>query len=181
MGTIYRFISHPEKPSEVLAWFRGLPEPPVERPADRSTVLYFKSAGPLVERTDGGIDASASPVATVFLPRVRRGVIWTVGEVHFLSTPLRPRFPKLHEVSATFSKWLSAQECVFLNTSTAANRFNYYLEGSVRNYDPPVFAFTTGLDAFADGQYFIGDDDNDHVLDKLCRTLRLRGIHCTEA
>ena len=55
---------------------------------------------------------------------------------------------------------------------------NTTLEGSVRNYDPPVFALPSGLDALNSGRYFVDHRDNAYVLDKLCKALRLRGIQC---
>jgi len=180
MGTIYRFIEQPTTPSDVMGWFRALAQPPTEVPTERATVLYFGDLGPLVYETHGKLDARKSPVATVFLPRVMRGVLWTVGEVHFLATPLRKLFPRLYTISSDFSGWLTTHECIHSNTS-ASNAYDYYLEGSVRNFDSPVFAFDSGLDALRAGRYFVSDHDNDFVLDKLCRALRLRGVECAEA
>jgi hypothetical protein len=122
----------------------------------------------------------AVAVATVFLPRETRGVLWTVGEVHFLATPLRKLFPRLHKISTDFSRWLGTHECIYPNRSPG-NAYEYYMEGSVRNSDAPVFAFDSGLDALRSGRYFVSDNDNDFVLDKLCRALRLRGVECARA
>lgn len=52
---------------------------------------------------NGQIDATRSPVVKVFSPQVKRGVLWTVGEVDFLASPLRSLFPELHRVSKDFS------------------------------------------------------------------------------
>jgi hypothetical protein len=176
MGTTYRFVTDPREPSEVLAWFRALSAPPVEVDMQHSFVLFFREFGPLAHDTSGAINAKASPIATVVLPRVRRGILWTVGEVHFLATPLRKRFPALHKVSSAFSKWLSACSRVYPDEN---GQFNYYLEGSIRNFDSPVFAFESGLAALRAGKYFVADEDNEHVLDNLCRQLRLRGVECS--
>ena len=180
MGATYRFIAAPSEPSEVMAWFRRLDIPPVETLTERTAVLYFKEFGDLVSGADGSIDAKASPVATIFLPQVKRGLLWTVGEVHFLATPVRGLFPGLQRISLAFSKWLAKQQCVYSNV-VEDNAFDYYLEGSIRNYDAPVFAFDSGFKALGEGQYFVADGDNELVLAKLCQALRLRGVGCADA
>lgn len=180
MGSIHRFIADPSEPCEVLGWFRSLPSPPTEVPTERGFTLHFKQCGPLTYEANGRISQKASPVATLFLPRVRRGVLWTVGEAHFLATPLRSQFPDLHKISSAFSKWLVSFECVYSN-KRKDNEFSYYLEGSVKNYDPPVYGFTSGLCALKSGRYFIGDDDNEYVLESICKMLRLRGVDCAGA
>lgn len=180
MGTTYRFLSSPSEPSEVLAWFRALAPSPVEVQGRGGLWLYFKNEGPLVGSDDGEFDQKQSPVASLFLPRIRRGVMWTVGEVHFLATPLRKRFPELHKVSSAFNRWLGANECVYSNKPGFRGEWNYFLEGSVMNNDAPVFAFPSGLAALRRGQYFVSENDTAARLDKLCASLRLRGIQCTE-
>ncbi|ARN22296.1 hypothetical protein A4W93_21655 [Piscinibacter gummiphilus] len=129
---------------------------------------------------DGRVDAKASPVASIFLPRIRRGALWTVGEVHFLATPLRERFPAVHKISTAFSKWLSTQECVYSN-KRKINPFSYYLEGSVQNHDPEVFAFESALSALNAGQYFVTEDDTEFRLDAICKMLGLRGVECRDS
>jgi len=179
MANTYRFIADPADPSPVLAWFRALDPAPAEVRTARATVLHFAHMGALAYRADDGqIDASRSPVVTVFSPQVKRGALWTVGEVHFLASPLRSLFPELHRVGRDFSRWLAGHDCVFSRKS-GLHEFDYYLEGSVRNYDPPVQAFPAALAALAQGQYFVAEDDNDVRLDQLCRALRLRGVACS--
>jgi hypothetical protein len=180
MGTTYRFVAAPSEPSEVLGWFRSLPSPPEEVPAKHGATLYFRESGPLNYGVDGRIDPKSSPVVTVFLPQIRRGSLWTVGEVHFLATPLRQQFPALYRVSSAFSKWLADLPCVYTN-KRKENEFGYYLEGSVKNHDEPVYAFDSGLSALQSGRYFVGERDNDSVLNSLCKALRLRGVECAEA
>lgn len=180
MGTTYRYIEEPKSSSEILGWFRALPQPSVEHPTPYGFVLYFRDMGPLVYDEKGAVDASRCPVVTLIVPKTKRGVLWTVGEVHFLATPLRKLFPDLQKICSKFSRWLSARECVFVETS-ADNPFDYYLEGSVRNFDCPIFAFDSGLAAIRGGRYFVADRDNDLVLDKVCRALSLRGVECAEA
>ena len=178
MGSTYRFICDPAETSQVSSWFRGLKDPPREVLTDRSTVLLFEGLGPLRRDDDGAVDGKSSPVATLFLPKVRCETLWTVGEVHFLATPLRKLYPDLYRIATAFSKWISDRECVFSNKRNE-NPYNYYLEGSVRNYDSPIFVFDSGLSALAKGRYFVSEDDNKVVLDKLCKQLRLRGVECT--
>jgi len=180
MGTTYRFISDPGEPSEVLGWFRSLPAPPNEVSSEHGVTLYFKDVGPLSFAPDGSFDPKGSPVATVLLPQVRRGVLWTVGEVQFLPTPIRTLFPELHKVSSTFSKWLRGFECIYSNEKSE-NLFAYHLEGTVKNFDSPIYAFQTGLRALQSGRYFVGGNDNSHMLETLCRALKLRGTVCAGA
>lgn len=180
MGTTYRFIADPSETSEVLTWFRSLSQPPDEIRTDYGYVLYFGDCGPLNHDSAGRIDSNASPVVTIYLPQVRCGVLWSVGEVHFLATPLRAQFPVLHKISLAFSKWLAELPCVFSSKSTN-NEFAYYLEGSIRNQDAPVFAFSSGRDALQSGRYFVGQNDNEQVLNVLCKTLCLRGVECSIA
>ena len=177
MGTTYRYIAAPSEPSEVLQWFASLATPPTSVPTPRGVVLYFGEYGPLVSKSDGAVDSKASPVISVFVPRVKRGILWTVGEVHVLATPLRQRFPALHKVTTAFSKWLSQLECVHSNKRTN-NEFTYYLEGSAQNWNPPIYAFDSGYRALLSGRYFVSDEDNDFVLDNLCKKLRLREVEC---
>jgi hypothetical protein len=176
MGITHRFIADPLEPSKVLAWFRTLNAPPMEVEMARGLVLFFKQCGALAYDANGAIDGKASPIATVFLPRVRRGTLWTVGEVHFLASRLGKRFPALHKVSSSFFEWLSAHSCVYPD---ANQEFDYDLEGSIRNFDPPIFAFESGAAALRAGRYFVADDDTEFMLDKLCSQLRLRGVECS--
>ncbi len=67
-------------------------------------------------------------------------------------------------------------QCVYAGPYPKVSEWAYYLEGSVQNYDPPIHAFPSGLEALRRGQYFVGDDDNELVLDRLCAALRLRGL-----
>lgn len=180
MGATYRFIADPSEPSEVLAWFRALPSPPAEHPGDDCTLLHFADGGPLAREPGGAVDTTLSPVATLFLPRVRRGVLWTVGEVHFLATSLRERFPEVHRVVAAFGRWLRGHECVYSGKPGFEGEWDYYLEGSVRNYDPPVFALPSGLQALRAGRYFVAEGDTPERVERVCKSLRLRGVECEE-
>lgn len=166
MGSTFRFIADPSMPQPVLEWLRGLPVPPEEVPTDKGMVLHFRSYGRLSNASDETIIAEESPVATLFLPRVERGVLWTVGELHFLTVRLRERFPDLAKIQVALAKWLKGHTRV-CSDIPGDNEFRYYLEGSAKSY-PPVYALPSGLVALQAGRYFVGDGDNDHVLDTLC-------------
>jgi hypothetical protein len=180
MGTIYRFIADPSQPNPITEWFNRLAKPPepVNGQDDRGLWLYFRHMGALSRAADGSLDVRRSPLVTVFPPRVRRGILWTVGEVHFLPTPLRETFPELHKVSMSLKGWLESFSCVYSNKPGHQNDWNYYLEGAIKNFDPPVYALGGSVEALQRGQYFVAEDDNDAVLDKLCAKLRLRDVHC---
>lgn len=177
MGSTFRFIANPELPNPVMEWLRALPFPPEEVPTARGIVLHFRRCGTLSYKPDGSILADESPVATLFAPRIRRGILWTVGELHFLSKRTPERFPDLENVSSMFSRWLKRFPRVYSN-KFPLNEFGYFLEGSVKHFDSPVYAFESGLDALRSGRYFVGDSDDELVLDKLCKSLRLRGTDC---
>lgn len=176
MGVTHRFIEAPNGHSAVAEWFRSFPSTPVETKTERGYVFFFSQFGDLIYDDNGRIDSTKSPVVNIFLPRIRRGILWTVGEVHFLSTPLKQQFAELHKVNVAFKKWLSGNELIFLNAPSVENKWNYYLEGSTRNYDLPIFALLSGADAIRNGQYFVADDDTEVRLDKICASLRLRGL-----
>ena len=180
MSVTHRFIADPAAPSEVMDWFQSLGTPITWAATEYGHALYFRDFGTLCHLPSGGIDATNSPVATVVLPQVRRGSLWTVGEVHFRPTPLRKKFPQLHKVNAAFSKWISSLDCVYSN-KRQENPYAYYLEGSVMNEDAPIFAFPSGLEALKKEHYFIGHMDNTHRVDAICKMLRLRGVDCAEA
>lgn len=177
MGTSYRFLSDPAHSGVVLAWFRQLDAPPREVVAERHVVLYFAHLGPLNYLEDGTVDAQASPIVTVVPPRITHASLWTVGEVHFLTRGLSKQYPKLYRVSQAFGDWLKSYACVY-SLADREGKYSYYLEGSVRNEDSPIFAFQSGLEALQNERYFVGSRDNDLRLDAVCRNLRLRGVPC---
>ncbi len=65
MATTYRFAASPEACSEILEWFRALAAPPAVTLTDWDAALHFKDFGEIKYRSDGSIDADASPLATV--------------------------------------------------------------------------------------------------------------------
>ena len=176
MGSVFRFLADPTQQSEVLSWFKALPSPPDETLCPLGSSLHFANAGSIARNPDGSVDPKSSPLVSVFLPRVRFGVLWTVGEVHFLATPSQ-QFPLLQKVRANFAKWFGVLDCVYSQHS-AESPFAYYLEGSVRNFETPIRAFSSGLDALRSGRYFVSEGDSEALLAKLSQKLRLRGVQC---
>jgi hypothetical protein len=168
MGATYRFLATVEEGPTVLSWFGSLPEQPVESGRNAGAVFYFPNFGPL------GSDPRQSPLVSLFLPARRRGALTTVGEVHFLTTPLS-QFPGLNRVSERFHTWLSQHPCVFSRRSPISE-WDYFLEGSTRNSDSDIFALPGGLEALKSGAYFIAHGDSASVVDRVCRQLELRGI-----
>lgn len=169
MGTTYRFIATVEEARSVLDWFRSLPEQPVERGHDAGSLFCFREVGPLDS------DAKKSPLVNVFMPARRRAVLTTIGEVHFLATPLAA-FPGLNKINRRFREWLRQNPCVYSQRPDFVHDWDYFLEGSAKNWDSDIFALPAGMAALKDGAYFVAGDDNQLQLDRLCRTLELRGV-----
>lgn len=179
MGTTHRYLEDPQADSLVLGWLRTAAVDLLEVPVPPHGVsLYFRDFGPLVPAADGRLDPYRSPVVSVFVPRIRRGILWTVGEVHFLPTPLRKLYPGLHKLSRQLGTWMTRFECVFANGHCPRPEWDYQLEGSTKSYDPPIYAVPGGLEALNSGRYFVARDDTEFMLDRLCKQLRLRGIQC---
>jgi hypothetical protein len=169
MGTTYRFLATVEEASVVLDWFRSLPEKPVESARDAGSLFYFRQFGPL------DADPKKSPVVNVFMPTRKRGVLTTIGEVHFLATPLSG-FPGLNKVNKRFRDWLRENPRVYSHRADFVHEWDYFLEGSAKNWDSDIFALPAGMGALKRGSYFVADDDNDFQLDRVCRALELRGV-----
>jgi len=174
-----RFVEDPQHPSAVLEWFRAQDMTFEENVFDWGVALVFRSVGALQYRTDGAIDAERSPVVTVHLPKVVRGVFWTIGEVQFRASPLS-QFPPLVAVRRSFLTWFKAYPLVFDPDPAGEHRFDYYLEGSAQNWGP-IRAFPSGHSALQAGRYFVSRDDSDVMLDGVCKKLRLRGVVCDPA
>ena len=176
-GTTYRFICDPGASNPVAEWFRALPDAPAEIQGKGVLWLHFRTLGPLAKAAENSFDLERSPLAGLVLPTVRRGILWTVGKVHFMPIRMRSTYPRLHAISASLRKWLETFDCVLSNQPGFRNEWDYYFEGSVKN-GAPVYALSGGLDALRRGQYFVNRDSDDFVVDKFCAQLRLRGIQC---
>jgi hypothetical protein len=169
MGTTYRYLATVEEASAVLDWFRTLPEQPVESAHDVGSLFYFRDFGPLDS------DAKKSPLVNVFMPVRKRGVLTTIGEVHFLATPLSA-FPGLNKVNKRFREWLRENPCVYSHRPDSVHEWDYFLEGSAKNWDSDIFALPAGMVALQRGSYSVAANDNDARLDLVCRALQLRGV-----
>lgn len=178
MATSYRYVDSPMAPSAVLDWFQCLPYPPTRVQGSNCIWLFFEQEGTLAMNASGEMDPTQSPIVAIIPPRKRRDVLFTVGEVRFLTVSLNRRFPGLQRINSAFSRWLKRFECVYSLQPGSRNDWNYYLEGSVKNYETPIFALPAGLAALQAGQYFIAEADTEFVIDKVCASLRLRGIDC---
>jgi hypothetical protein len=175
---ISRFIEAPDSPCSAMSWFREQSLSFNEHAFDWGAALYFKDLAELRLCPDGSIDADVSPVVAVYLPRVRRGVLWTVGEVRFCPVPLS-QFPELQRLRRSFLRWFEQSPLVYDDRRSAVNEFDYYLEGSAKNFGP-IRAFQSGLRALQKGQYFIARFETDGSLKKLSRALALRGVICAD-
>jgi hypothetical protein len=85
------------------------------------------------------------------------------------------RNPALHRICQSFAEWFRNSELVFGQKSGAPSAWNYYLEGSIRNFDAELFALPQAMEALRQGQYFVHYRDNQLRLETLSRALRLRG------
>lgn len=163
---------------EALQWFRSLPDRPVELQADGFVALHFENAGALVFDENRRIDPKQSPVVTLFEPSVVRDALWTVGEVHFLSQHIRQRFPSLAHLQTRFAKWLRGNRIVWDQRRNEADGFGYFLEGGIKNLADQIYALPSGSAAYDTGRYFIGHQESEIALNRICKSLRLRGVEC---
>lgn len=171
-----RFIEAPDQESSVLDWLRRLELTFEESSFDWGVAFYFPRLGPLQKKADGAIDSEHSPIVTVNLPRVRRQILWTVGEVHFPSMPLS-QFPALESMRRSFLCWFEKLPLIYDHGATGPHEFDYYLEGSAMNWGP-IRAFPSGMSALKSERYFVSCRETDGSLSTLCKKLRLRGVDC---
>ena len=176
MGTTFRFIASLGEANQIVEWFSSLPEKPKVIPTNNGFWIHFSNLGKLIENSSGGIIASESPLVSIFPPQTRLGCLWTVGEVHFLATPLRERFPHLHKVSSSFCRWLESSQLVFSRKQKIEEDFSYFLEGSIQNFGSEIYALPDGLKELKRGRYFVSEQDNAALLDNIKRKLLLRGV-----
>ena len=176
MAASFWFVEDPHESSAVLQWFRALSPAPEETNTATGIAFYFRQAGPLALKNDGSIDGSSSPLVMLVVPTVRRGVMWTTGSVHFLPMPVS-QFPVMMKIRKMFTRWIEEQPLAYDPHVNADKPFAYYLEGSAANRGP-LYGLPSGMAALSRGQFFVDELDNDFVLDRVCRSLRLRGIEC---
>jgi hypothetical protein len=117
------------------------------------------------------VDWQNSPAVSVFSARARREILWTLCEVHFLASR-SGRAGRLYSVKRRFETWIRGFELVHSPTNSA---FDYFLEGSAASCEA-IWASPSAASQLRAGRYFVCDDDNDFVLDRLARKLALRGL-----
>lgn len=132
-------------------------------------MFYFRDFGSLVS------DSKKVPAVSVFLPVQKRGVLTTIGEVHFLPTRFST-FPDLKKINKRFRAWLEKNPCVYSHRPDFVHEWSYYLEGSAKNWTSDILALPGGFAALRRGCYFVAECDGDSVLDRVCRSLELRGV-----
>jgi hypothetical protein len=86
------------------------------------------------------------------------------------------KFPRLNAISRQFRRWLEQFPCVFSRRHGFVGEWDYYLEGSIRNYDTDICALPNAMAELRAGAYFVAEEDNDLRLEKICRMLDLRGV-----
>lgn len=106
MGVTYRFLAIDSEYQRVIDWFSDRPERPTVVGTDSGVNIHFSAFGPLARTTAGQVDTKRSPLVNVFLPQLKRGILWTAGEIHILATPLKKQYPPLQRVSAALREWL---------------------------------------------------------------------------
>jgi hypothetical protein len=179
VATTYRYLAVGEENEEVLGWFRRADPPPavVETEPGTWLWLHFRAFGPLGRDATGAIDVDASPLVGLIPAGTTRGVLWTAGEVHFRTKRLPRVFPPLERVRDRFHRWLQSFDLVWDGRSSD---WEYFLEGSIQNYESPVYALPGAMAALRQGAYFVTADETQGRLDSLCKKLALRGVQCTD-
>lgn len=115
---------------------------------------------------------------SVHVPQVRRGILWTVGEVRFCPVPLS-RFPELERLRRAFLRWFKKFPLIYDHHPVGEHQLDYYLEGSAQNWGP-IRGLPSGQIALENGQYFISRNASNVSLETLCRKLSLRGVICAD-
>lgn len=176
VGSTFYFLEAPQPESEVLNWFKALSDAPEVSTFDWGRMLHFRHLGPLLAADDGSLDVTVSPVVTFFAPRQVRGVFWTVGEVRFLTKGRS--IPRMDAILRAFRSWMKGFEIVFEQKLSGCHDWDYYLEGSIVNVAPVIYALPSGREALSEDRYFISNRDVDRDLSIICRKLHLRGVVC---
>ncbi|HXE53372.1 MAG TPA: hypothetical protein VN541_10170 [Tepidisphaeraceae bacterium] len=176
MATNHRFLATDADLALVLDWFKnaGSKATYVDRPD--AVILHFHNLGPLTSSAEGGIDQARSPLVWIVKPKLVRSCLWTAGEVTFTGTPLATSFPELQKLNRRLSRWFHAFPSIYDDRQAGESKWSYFLEGSIKNWDGPLFALPAAYNALRKGQYFIDHRDNGEFVDRISRQLRLRGV-----
>lgn len=175
MASTYYYIATPCE-HEILSWFRLQSEAPEEYPKEEGCTLYFPCFGELARDGNGGFDVSRSPVVTVIEPQIRRKVLWSIGEVHFLAKNASSTLPAFERLRKRFQKWIKQYPMAWDHKKDGVGGHGYYLAGGIKNIAEQVFVLPSASAALEAGQYFVAHDEGN--LDRICKALRLRGIEC---
>jgi hypothetical protein len=65
---------------------------------------------------------------------------------------------------------------VFSRREDFRPEWNYYLEGSIQNFDSDIFALPNAMDALRHGTYFVSRCDTNGRIDQIVRQLSHRGV-----
>lgn len=174
MGSTYRYISNQEENALVTDWFSSF-DPEILK-LENSIIISFPSIGKLDFDENGVINTNNSPVVSIYPVKSVCGVLLSVGEVHFLPTKLNKNFPKLESINRKFRSWLKKNELVYSSNTSWHGQWNYFLEGSVKNYDTDIYAFQKGITLLENGQYFVSNAESKGRLETLRKSLLLRGV-----
>jgi hypothetical protein len=175
MASTLRYLAVGDEQRAVATWFEHFSPAPVEVAVNGGTLLWFEAFGPVARLPDGRVDPRSSPFVSLVPAKPRRGILWTAGEVHFLSEHARDRFPRFCRARRAFRVWPVQSRLVF---DGRPGEWDYFLEGSIRNDSASLFALPAAMAALRGGAYFVANDDSDLQLDVLCRQLALRGVRC---
>jgi hypothetical protein len=170
----YYYLALEEDQRLVTDWFAALAHAvTVDENADR--VLYYFRDMAKEPPASSVLNQSRMPLVFLTKPQKRLGTLWTDAQVLFTPTPFRSQFPHLFKVHKAFGSWLRQFPLVFAQKSGSISDWNYYLEGSIRNYASELYALPNAMKALGKGQYFVHHRDRLTADSQLARTLRLRG------
>jgi hypothetical protein len=96
----------------VLQWFWDQDLAPDVHTFDWGAALHYSSLGQLHFKSNGRIDSERSPVITVEVPRICRGILSTVGEVRFCPVPLS-QFSELERLRRSFLRWFQKHPLIY--------------------------------------------------------------------
>src|SRR6185295_983867 len=171
--TIHRSIEALNEPSPVPIGWRATAGQAEEIPLPGGVAVHFRQFGELVVADDNSVDVHRSPLLMVFVPHVRRSILWTVGEVRFWATPLRQLFPSLHRLSGAFASWLQQFEGAFCQRPKSTPRVGIPFGGIGSKLRASDFA-PPGVRNPELCSLFCGPSGHR----SRCKVLRVRGISC---
>lgn len=174
MSSIYRYISSENENNKIFDWFSSYPAEKLEE--NGALHFWLKGIGALAYTDNGNIDQKRSPIISIYPVHSIRGALLSIGEVHFLPEKMKSAFPELESINKKFSAWLKKKELIFSSKPGFEGAWNYYLEGSVKNYSQEIYAFPEGFELLKSEQYFVSSSDTEGMLDTVCKKLALRGV-----